>query len=75
MGIADNLIRELEDEERTGKWKSIALVIDFYSHVEMIFDTTFARLAKLTWMINDGGRPGEVHRTGKQKGRAPDNQE
>ena len=57
MGIADNLIRELEDEKRTGKWKSIALVIDFYSHLEMIFDRTFARLEKLTWMINGGGRP------------------
>ena len=56
------------------KWTSIALVIDFYGHLDMILDTTFARLAKLTWMINDGGRPGEVHRTGKQKETAPDNQ-
>ncbi len=50
------------------KWTSIALVIDFYGHLDMILDTTFARLEKVTWMINDGGRPGEVHRTGKQKG-------
>src|SRR5438046_610194 len=56
------------------KWTSIALVIDFYGHLDMILDTTFARLEKVTWMINDGGRPGEVHRTGKQKERAPDNQ-
>ena len=57
MGTADNLTRELEDEERTGKWKSVALVVDLCnSHVEMIFDTTFARLEKVTWMINAGGR-------------------